>query len=95
LIKGQNITNSHDCSRNCKRKQRNYFHQPLAREILAKGFSAIRKLEDHALLDIMRSYLDGAILRPVEQGHQGSVKDLAVKFLILVLLARFCQGDGL
>ncbi len=51
-------------------------------EILAKGFSAIRKLEDHSLLDVMSSYLDGAILRPVEKGHQGSVKDLAVKFLI-------------
>ena len=48
-------------------------------EILAKGFSAIRKTGDDALLEIMRSYLDGAILRPLEKDHQGSVKDLAVE----------------
>jgi 2-oxoisovalerate dehydrogenase E1 component len=51
-------------------------------EILAKGFSAIRKTTDDALLEIMRSYMDGAILRPLEKDHRGSVKELAVKFLI-------------
>jgi len=51
-------------------------------EILAKGFSAIRKMDDAALIAIMRSYLDGAILRPLEKTHRGSVKDLASKFLI-------------
>ena len=51
-------------------------------EILAKGFSAIRKIDDATLLEIMRSYLDGAILRPLEKGHRGSVRDLALKFLI-------------
>jgi 2-oxoisovalerate dehydrogenase E1 component len=51
-------------------------------EILAKGFSAIRKIEDRTLLDIMHSYLDGAILRPLEKDHAGSIKSLAVKFLI-------------
>ncbi|MCL6545210.1 MAG: hypothetical protein K6T61_08265 [Bryobacteraceae bacterium] len=51
-------------------------------EILAKGLSAIRRMSDEQLLGIMRSYLDGAILRPVEKGHQGSVKELAQKFLI-------------
>ena len=51
-------------------------------EILAKGFSAIRKMSDEALLQIMRSYRDGAILRPLEKGHSGTVRDLAVKFLI-------------
>ena len=34
------------------------------------------------LLDIMRSYLDGAILRPLEKDHHGSVRDLAIKFVI-------------
>src|SRR5688572_3385464 len=34
-------------------------------EILAKGFSAIRKLTDAQLLDIMRSYRHGALLKPV------------------------------
>jgi 2-oxoisovalerate dehydrogenase E1 component len=51
-------------------------------EILAKGFSAVRKLDDEALLDIMRTYLNGAILRPLEEGHHGSVRDLAIKFVI-------------
>ena len=36
-------------------------------EILAKGFSAIRQLSDDELLEIMQSYRDGALLRPVEK----------------------------
>ncbi len=51
-------------------------------EILAKGFSAIRDMQDAELIEIMRSYLDGAILRPLEKNHKGSAKDLALKFLI-------------
>src|SRR5215831_10902791 len=35
-------------------------------EILAKGFSAIRQLSEERLLEIMRSYRDGAMLRPLE-----------------------------
>src|SRR5260370_25030975 len=33
-------------------------------------------------MDIMKSYRDGALLRPAEKGHQGSVKDLALRFFI-------------
>lgn len=51
-------------------------------EILAKGFSAIRALDDASLLAIMRGYLGGAILAPLEPAHSGSVRDLAVKFLL-------------
>jgi len=51
-------------------------------EILAKGFSAIRRSGDRWLMDILESYRGGAILRPLEKGHQGSVRDLAVKFLV-------------
>jgi 2-oxoisovalerate dehydrogenase E1 component len=51
-------------------------------EILAKGFSAIRKLDERTLLEIMRTYLDGAILRPLEKDHRGSVAELAVKFVV-------------
>src|SRR3954468_16651559 len=51
-------------------------------EILAKGFSAIRKLSDAQLLEIMRSYRDGALLGPVEKGHGGSVASLARRFFI-------------
>jgi 2-oxoisovalerate dehydrogenase E1 component len=49
-------------------------------EILAKGFSAIRQLSDAQLLDIMKSYRDGAILRPVEKDYKGTVKGLALRF---------------
>src|SRR5947209_6895016 len=51
-------------------------------EILAKGFSAIRQLSDAHLLEIMRSYRDGAMLRPIEAGFQESVRELAVGFFI-------------
>ncbi len=51
-------------------------------EILAKGFSAIRQLGDDELLEIMRSYRDGAVLAPVEKGHGGSVRDLAERFFV-------------
>src|SRR5688572_3858035 len=51
-------------------------------EILAKAFSAIRQLDDQRLIAIMTSYRDGAVLRPVEKGHGGSVKDLAVRFFV-------------
>jgi 2-oxoisovalerate dehydrogenase E1 component len=51
-------------------------------EILAKGFSAIRKIDERALVKIMGSYRDGAILRPLEKDHRGSVEELAIKFVI-------------
>ncbi|MCE5276455.1 MAG: thiamine pyrophosphate-dependent enzyme [Planctomycetaceae bacterium] len=56
-------------------------------EILAKGLSAIRKTDDATLLDIMRNYFGGQCLKIVEQGATGSVKDLAVDFLIYGALA--------
>ncbi len=51
-------------------------------EILAKGFSAIRQLSEEQLLEIMRSYRDGAVLGPVEKGFQGSVRELAIRFFV-------------
>ncbi len=56
-------------------------------EILAKGLSAIEKLDDETLMDIMKRYMDGAILRVVEGDADGSVKDLAVDFLLYGALA--------
>jgi len=56
-------------------------------EILAKGLSAIEKLDDPSLLDIMRGYFDGACLRVVETDSDGSVKDLATDFLLYGALA--------
>jgi 2-oxoisovalerate dehydrogenase E1 component len=51
-------------------------------EILAKAFSAIRQLGEPDLLEIMRSYRDGAVLGPVERGFSGSVRDLATRFFV-------------
>jgi len=51
-------------------------------EVLAKGLSAIRKLSDKKLLDIMENYMDGCILEIVGKGHNGDYKELARKFLI-------------
>ena len=51
-------------------------------EILAKGLSAIRKLDDDKLMEIMRGFFDGATLAAVEKGHDGDVKSLARKFLV-------------
>ncbi len=49
-------------------------------EILAKGFSAIRQISDERLLEVMQSYRDGALLRPVEKSYKGSVQGLALRF---------------
>ncbi len=49
-------------------------------EILAKGFSAIRQISDERLLEIMKSYRDGALLRPAEKNYKGSVQGLALRF---------------
>ena len=51
-------------------------------EILAKGFAAIRQLGEDELLDIMRSYRDGAVLAPVEKGCGGPVRELALRFFV-------------
>ncbi|MFA5864813.1 MAG: thiamine pyrophosphate-dependent enzyme [Phycisphaerae bacterium] len=56
-------------------------------EILAKGLSAIQKLDDKALMDIMKNYFNGDALRVVEKDAGGSVKDLAIDFLIYGALA--------
>jgi len=65
-------------------------------EILAKGFSAIRKLSDKALINIMQSYMDGLIMKIVEKNHQGSYKELAKKFLIYGAYAEnFARKTGL
>lgn len=56
-------------------------------EILAKGLSAINQLSDEQLLTIMRSYFGGQTLKVVEKDAKGSVKDLAIDFLIYGALA--------
>lgn len=56
-------------------------------EILAKGLSAIAKLDEDTLMGIMKSYLNGATLKVVEKDAEGTVKDLAIDFLIYGALA--------
>lgn len=51
-------------------------------EVLAKGLSAIEKLPDEKLMNIMKGYFDGAALRVVEPNAEGSVKDLATDYLL-------------
>jgi 2-oxoisovalerate dehydrogenase E1 component len=66
-------------------------------EILAKGLSAIEKLEDKELMEIMESFFDGAILRVVEgkQKDKNNVKELAVDFLVYGTLAEiFARETG-
>ncbi len=63
-------------------------------EILAKGLSAIHKLGDGELLSTMRSYFDGRCLRAVESGADGSVKDLAIDYLLYGALAEIFGRDA-
>jgi len=64
-------------------------------EILAKGLSAIFKLDDSTLEDIMENHFNGRTLAPVKAGHKGTVKELAVKFLIYGTLAEiFARETG-
>ncbi len=67
-------------------------------EILAKGLSAIEKLSDKELMQVMESYFDGAILRVVEgkQKNKGDVKELAIDFLVYGIAAEnFARETGL
>lgn len=64
-------------------------------EILAKGLSAIEKLSDEQLQEIMDSHFDGVTAAPVKNGHEGSTKELAIKFLIYGTLAEvFARETG-
>jgi 2-oxoisovalerate dehydrogenase E1 component len=51
-------------------------------EILAKGLSAIEKLDDATLMGIMENYFGGDCLRVVEKDACGTTKDLAVDYLV-------------
>ena len=65
-------------------------------EILAKGLSAIEKLDDSALMQIMKNYFGGECLRVVEKDAASSVKDLAIDFLVYGTLAEiFGREAGL
>jgi 2-oxoisovalerate dehydrogenase E1 component len=64
-------------------------------EILAKGLSAINKLDEDKLYSIMSNFFGGSALRVVEKGFQGNIKDLAVNFLLYGALAEiFARENG-
>jgi 2-oxoisovalerate dehydrogenase E1 component len=64
-------------------------------EILAKGLSAIARLEDATLDTIMKNHFNGITLAPVRAGHAGTTKELAVKFLLYGTLAEiFARETG-
>jgi Pyruvate/2-oxoglutarate dehydrogenase complex, dehydrogenase (E1) component, eukaryotic type, beta subunit len=64
-------------------------------EILAKGMSAIHKLDDQQLTGIMESFFDGVVYDVVKKDFTGSVKDLAKRFLVYGTLAEiFARKTG-
>jgi len=64
-------------------------------EILAKGLSAIHQLPETGLTDIMKSYFGGKVLAVVEKNFKGSIKELAVRFLLYGTLAEiFARENG-
>ncbi len=64
-------------------------------EILAKGLSAIHKLDEDTLYGIMKNYFAGRALRVVEKGFNGTVRELAKHFLLYGALAEiFARENG-
>ncbi len=64
-------------------------------EILAKCFSAVDNLDDKRLRGVMESYMDGAPLKVVERGFDGSTKDLAENYVLYGTLAEiFARANG-
>ena len=64
-------------------------------DILAKGLSAIEKLSDEELMNIMKSFLDGKTLKVVEKFDHATVKDLAIDFLLYGAMAEiFARETG-
>lgn len=64
-------------------------------EILAKGLSAIHHLDEDSLYTIMQGYFGGKTLSVVEKGFSGTVRELAVHFLLYGALAEiFARENG-
>ena len=64
-------------------------------EILAKGMSAIHKLDDGQLTTIMESFFDGVVYEIVKKDFTGSVQELAKRFLVYGTLAEiFARKTG-
>ncbi len=64
-------------------------------EILAKSLASIQQMSDAELLQIMEQYMDGKALRIVEQFSHGSVKDLALDYVLYGTIAEiFGRATG-
>lgn len=64
-------------------------------EILAKGLSAISKLSDSELSEIMETFFNGSTVSVAKKGFSGSVKELGRRFLIYGTLAEiFARETG-
>jgi len=65
-------------------------------EILAKGLSAIRKLDNDTLAEIMQTYMGGQALRTVETfDSTDNIKSLAITYLIYGTYAEiFARANG-
>ena len=65
-------------------------------EVLAKGFNAIRNLPEKELMEIMKTFQGGDLLKVVEkQNKSGNVRDLALDFLLYGFMAElFGRANG-
>ncbi len=65
-------------------------------EVLARGLASINKLDDKALYDIMKNFMNGETLAPVEKLNKtGNIKDLAVDFLLYGFMSEiFARRTG-
>ncbi len=64
-------------------------------EVLAKGCAAIKNLEEKELYSIMKEFLGGATLSPIEPLNKtGRVKDLAFDFLLYGFMAELFGRDN-
>ena len=64
-------------------------------DILAKGLSAIEKLNDDELMEVMKNFLGGKTLAVVEKFEHATIKDLAIDFLLYGAMAEiFARETG-
>ncbi len=65
-------------------------------EVLARGLASINKLSDAELMKIMKEFMNGETLAPVEKLNKtGNVKDLAIDFLLYGFMSEiFARKTG-
>ena len=64
-------------------------------DILAKGLSAIEKLSDDELLEIMKGFLGGKTYEVIKDEPHESIKDIAINFLLYGAMAEiFARETG-